>query len=150
LAGYIILGTISERQESISIRGLAMTVLTQPLIELDIESVRTSRHRQHSFRRRTLRFAARILLVLAFVVGVLAFADFTLNAFERAFLFDSVSTLDTEGRRVVMGTDDETMEGLKQLRHPEELQQVDAAAALLAAGFLIGSSVISLKLRRRR
>jgi len=97
-----------------------------------------------------MKLAAKSLLVLAFVVGILAIADFALNAFTRASLFDSISTLDTEGRRVVVGTDDETMEAFKQLNHLEELQQVDAAAAVLAAAFLIGSSVISRKLRRYR
>jgi len=95
-----------------------------------------------------MKIAARTALALGLVIGGLAISDFAYNAYQRASGLDAISSVDRDGRRVGNGGDDPPNANMS---HFEELQQLDAAAALLAAAFLLTSTVISrrIKLHRR-
>jgi len=124
-----------------------MTTSSDDSVELEAPTMRTPRISRHSARRRK-RVAARTLLILGIVVGVLAVDDFIYNAYERASVLDVISVVDENGRRVAK--DDGSNFSDAYLSHFEELQQLDAAAALLAAACVITSKVISRRIKRHR
>jgi hypothetical protein len=105
-----------------------------------------SRHKS----RRTTKTPARILLFLALVMGILAVSDFAYNAYQVSIGFDTVSTLDGDGRRVITGDDNATKDKFAYLSHLGNLQRSDAAAAVVAVTLLISSSVMFRRLRRHR
>ena len=105
-----------------------------------------SRHKS----RRTTKTPARILLFLALVMGILAVSDFAYNAYQVSIGFDTVSTLDGDGRRVITGDDNATKDKLAYLSRLGDLQRWDAAAAVVAVTLLISSSVMFRRLRRHR
>jgi hypothetical protein len=112
-----------------------MTTSSDDSVELEAKTVRTPRHSHHKSSRRN-RIAARILLILAFVVGVLALSDFAYNAYQKASELSDFSSHE---------------EGIdKHLDPYDELQRGDAAAAMVAAAFLIASTLISRRLQRHR
>jgi len=85
---YIDRWSMSEYKESRlrgarSRLGLAMTTSSEDSVELEAKAMRTPRLSRHRVRRRK-RIAARILLILALVIGVSAISDFAYNAYERA------------------------------------------------------------------
>src|ERR1039458_1609577 len=122
-----------------------MTTSSDDSVELKSKPVRTQRLSLHKSRRRK-RIAARILLILALVIGFLAVSDFVYNACEKANGFDVISIVGENGRRVAQV--DPTLD--PELIHFEERQQLDAVAAVLAAAFLITSTVISRTVKKHR
>jgi hypothetical protein len=126
-----------------------MTTSSEGSVELEAKVATTPRPSHHKSRRRK-KIAARILLILGLVIGVLAISDFVYNAAERASGFGAISVVDEDGRRVVNGADTDTIDALRYLSHFDELQQMDAAAVLLAAACVITSTVISRRIRRHR
>jgi hypothetical protein len=125
-----------------------MTTSSEDSVELEATVVATTpRHSHHKSSRRK-RIAARIALILGIVIGVLAISDFAYNAYERASVLDVISIVDENGRRVAK--DDGSNFSDAYPSHFEELQQLDAAAALLAAACVITSKVISRRIKRHR
>ena len=126
---------------------MAMTTASEDSVEVEAKTIRRP-HLSHHGARHRKRIAARILLILALVIGVLAISDFAFNAYEKASVFDAISDVDREGRRVVR--DGDVTDTFNWLNHFDELQQLDAAAVVLAAAFLIGSTEISRRIKRHR
>jgi hypothetical protein len=124
-----------------------MTTSSEDSVKLEAKTITPPRHSHHKSRRRK-RIAAGILLILAFVVGVLAVSDFALNAYEKASVLDVISVVDENGRRVARDGGSNFSDAY--LSHFERLQQLDATAVVLAAAFLITSTVISRRIRRHR
>src|ERR1017187_6488551 len=122
-----------------------MTTSSEESAELEAKTITPPRHSHHKSGRRK-RIAARILLILALVIGFLAVSDFVYNACEKANGFDVISVVGENGRRVAQV--DPTL--APELIHFEERQQLDAVAAVLAAAFLITSTVISRRIKRHR
>jgi hypothetical protein len=83
-------------------------------------------------------------------MGIVAVSDFAYNAYQISIEFDTVSTLDDFGRRVVTGNDSATRDKFAYLNHLGDLQRWDAAAAVVAIAPLISSSVMFRRLRRHR
>jgi hypothetical protein len=132
-----------------STSGLAMTTSSEDSVELEAKVATTPRLSRHRVRRRK-RIAARILIILALVIGVLAISDFVYNAAERASGFGAISVVDEDGRRVVNNADADTIDALRTLNHFDDLMQLDSAALLLAAACAITSTVVSRRMKRHR
>jgi hypothetical protein len=102
---------------------------------------RLSRHKASSRKR----IAARVLLVLALVIGVMAVSDFVYNAYMRADCYpaegDIVWGIRMPSRPVREGCGGE-------LARRERLLQLDSAAILLAAALVITPTVLSRRIRK--
>jgi hypothetical protein len=122
-----------------------MTTSSDDSVELEAKTV-TTPHPSHHKSRHRKRIAARIALILGLVVGFVAVSDFAYNAYEKANGFDVISIVGANGRRVPQV--DPTLD--PELIHFEERQQLDAVAAVLAAAFLITSTVISRTVKKHR
>jgi hypothetical protein len=119
-----------------------MTTSSEDSVELEAKTVRTPRHSHRKSRRRR-RIAARILLILALVIGFLSIFDFTYNAIRRADCYT--------GDGGAMFSEESEREGcIGEVARRDQLLQLDAAAAMLAAAFLITSTVISRRIMRHR
>ena len=127
-----------------------MAVFAEDPVYLELNEARPPHHSHHRFRRRTRKIAARILMVLALVIGSIAICNFALSAYTRTSFFALISTVDSEGRRVVTGTDSVSLGTLTYLSHLDEIQQLNAAAVVLAAACLVGSTLISRTLRKHQ
>jgi hypothetical protein len=60
-----------------------MTTSSEDSVEVEAKTITPPRHSHHNARRRK-KLAARILLILALVIGVLAISDFAYNAYNKA------------------------------------------------------------------
>lgn len=96
--------------------------------------------------RRRKKIAARIVLVLACVIGTLAIFDFAYNAYAETTCFTR-STSDDGGN-----TDREVLneECAVEVSRREKVLRLDATTVVVAVAFLFGSAVISRRLERRR
>jgi hypothetical protein len=78
------------------------------------------------------------VFILAFAIGGLAISDFAYNAYVRAESLAGNPPTEDYG------------DTFPSLTVTEEHQQLDAAAAMLAAAFLITSAVLSRRIKRHR
>ena len=115
-------------------------------MELEAKTVTPPRHSHHKARRRK-RIAARLVLILALVIGVLATSDFVYNAYRRADCYPAEEMM-VGGITIKPPPVREGCCG--EVPRREELLQLDAAAALLAAACVITSTVISRWIKRHR
>ena len=100
--------------------------------------------------RRRMKTAARIALILGLVIVVSAVSDFAYNAHVRSSSLDEIGRMN-EGRRII-GDENAASDNsaARRLTIAEELQLLDATAVVLAATLLIGSTVISQRIKRHR
>ena len=126
--------------------GLAMTTSSEGVAELEAKAIRTTHRSRHKSRRRK-RIAARIAIILGLAVGLVAIFDFAYNAYERASGLATIST-GADGRRLAGNANESPTHQDAYLSHFEELQQLDAAAVVLAAACVITSTVISRRMKR--
>jgi hypothetical protein len=119
-----------------------MTTSSEESAELEAKTILPPRHSHHKSSRRK-RIAARILLILALVIGFLAISDFAYNAY---ILTDYVQPRSSDSPNGNLGS--EYSGGISA--EYTDLMQRDAIAAVLAAAFLITSVVISRRIKRHR
>jgi hypothetical protein len=128
--------------------GLAMTNSSEDSVELEAKVATTPRHSHHKSSRRK-RIAARTALILGIAIGVLAISDFAYNAYERARGLGENSVVLEDGQ-LVNNANADTIDAIRYLSRFEDHQQLDAAAALLAAACVITSTVISRRIKKHR
>jgi hypothetical protein len=121
-----------------------MTTSSEGSVELEVKVATTPRPSHHKSRRRK-KIAARTLLILGLVIGVLATSDFVYNAQRRADCYPAEIMVEgiTTFAPVRKGCSGEVI-------RRDELMRWDAAAVLLAAACVITATVISRKIKRHR
>lgn len=102
-----------------------------------------SRHKSHKRKR----VAARIVSVLALIIGGLAVCHFAYNAYVRADCYTAEET-DPWGNTKLPVPKSEACNA--EVTRRDELLRLDASTALVAVAFLTGSIVISRKMKRHR
>ena len=122
------------------------TTSSEDLVGLETKTIRTPSGSRHRARRK-MKIAARIALVLAFVIWVLAIADFAFNAYKRTDCYTDGKPNEWGLRMPVATSTDECR---AEINRREKFLRLDFAAAVLAAPFLIASTVISRRVRRHR
>jgi hypothetical protein len=114
-----------------------MTTSAEDSVELKSKPVRTQRLSLHKSRRRK-RIAARVALVLGIVIGVSAIAAFVFIAYVRASAVEEMLRLAPSS------------ENPSDVPLWDDLMRWDAIAAIIAVVLLLGSTLISRKMRRGR
>lgn len=123
-----------------------MTTPAEGVVKLKATTVQTPRRSRHRSRRRK-KIAARILLALGLLMGVLAISDFAYNAYRRTDCLTGAE-FDESGIRIPAPTPSD--ECITELADRDDRLRLDATIAAVAAAFLIGSIAISRKIKTHR
>lgn len=111
--------------------------------EVPIRMARSSRHKA----RHRKRVAVKFVLVLALVVGGLAVFHFAYNAYVRADCYTADETAAWGNTKPAVPKSGECS---AEIDRRDELLRLDASAALVAVAFLMGSIVVSRRMKRHR
>ena len=123
-----------------------MTTSSDGLVKLEPETTRAPGSTRHRGRRRK-KIAARLLLILGLVCGVLAISDFAYNAYQKTACYTPAET--DESGEVTQGQPrSEACRG--EFISIDELQRLDAFALMFAGALLAVSVGISRKIPKRR
>jgi len=106
----------------------------------------TPRHSHHRSRQRK-RLAAKIVLILALVIGGLAVGDFAYNAYMRT---NCMTEADTNYWGITSAAQAKSDQCEVEIVGRDERMQLDATSALVAVALLMGSIVTSRKLKPHR
>ena len=123
-----------------------MPTSSEGLIKPDAKTTPTP-HRSHHSSRQRKRFAAKIVLILALVIGALAVSDFAYNAYMRAQCLPAEET-DESGAKMDPPPVSEGCEA--EILGRDDSLRLDAAGAMVAAALLTGSILASRKLKPHR
>ena len=121
-----------------------MTISSDDSVELEAKVAPPPRLSHHRARRRK-RIAARVLLILALVIGFVAISDFAYNAY---ILTDYVHPRSSDPPIGSLGS--ESGDGGWIATEYTDLMQRDAVAVLIAVALLVGSTLIFRRVKRHR
>lgn len=108
------------------------------------QTLRPSHRRSHG---RAKKIAARVLLVLGLVIGILAVADFAYNAHSKADCYTRGAVDDWGIAAPGVAKSDDCRAEIVSL---DEFQRLDAAAVVISVALLAWSAVMSRRIRKHR
>ena len=123
-----------------------MTNPAEDVVKPGAKPTRTTRVSHHRSRHRK-RFAARVVLMLALLVGGLAVCHFAYNAYVTA---DCMTDEETDSWGITKPATPKSEPCSAELVGREELLRLDASIVVVAIALLMGSIVMTRKLKPHR
>jgi hypothetical protein len=123
-----------------------MPTSSEDLVKLEARTTETP-HRSHHRSRQRKRLAAKIVLILALVIGGLAVGDFAYNAYRRALCLPAEETDESGAKTEAPPISEECG---AEIAGRDDSLRLDAAGAVVAVVLLTGSILASRKLKPHR